>query len=54
MVSRYLSKFEELLREANAADQESLLNATFITADVGKLYLVLQRSLERAGHKRAG
>jgi ABC-type transporter Mla subunit MlaD len=54
MVSRYLSKFEELLREANSADQESLLNATFITADVGKLYLVLQRSLERAGHKRAG
>ena len=46
-------KFEELLRESNRADPESLLNATFITADVGKLYMVLQRSLERIARRRA-
>ena len=30
------------------ADPESVLNAAFITADVGKLYLVMSRSLGRA------
>jgi hypothetical protein len=53
MVSRYMNKFEDLLRESNTADPESVLNATFITADVGKLYLVLSRSLDRAGHRKA-
>jgi hypothetical protein len=54
MVTRYMAKFEDLLRESNAADPESVLNTTFITADVGKLYLVLSRSLEKTGHRRAG
>jgi hypothetical protein len=54
MVSRYMNKFEDLLRESNTADPESVLNATFITADVGKLYLVLSRSLDRGGHRKAG
>jgi hypothetical protein len=53
MVTRYMGKFEDLLRESNTADPESVLNATFITADVGKLYLVLSRSLDRAGHRKA-
>jgi ABC-type transporter Mla subunit MlaD len=52
LVTRYMGKFEDLLRESNAADPESVLNATFITADVGKLYLVLSRSLDKAGHRR--
>ena len=53
MVTRYMGKFEDLLRESNTADPESVLNATFITADVGKLYLVLSRSLDRTGHRKA-
>jgi len=54
MVNRYMNKFEDLLRESNTADPDSVLNATFITADVGKLYLVLSRSLDRTGHRKAG
>jgi len=53
LVERFMVKFEELLRESNRADPESLLNATFITADVGKLYMVLQRSLEKIARRRA-
>ena len=48
MVDRYIRKFEELLANSASADPESVLNAAFITADVGKLYLVMSRSLGRA------
>jgi hypothetical protein len=48
LVTRYIKRFEELLAQADAADPESLLNSTFITADIGKLYLVLSRNLGRA------
>jgi hypothetical protein len=48
MVDRYVQKFEDLLTQSDSADPESILNATFITADVGKLYLVMTRSLGRA------
>jgi DNA-binding ferritin-like protein len=48
MVERYLGRFEELLAQAQEADPESVLNAAFITADVGKLYLVLSRSIGRS------
>ena len=48
MVDRYIRKFEELLTNSASADPESVLNAAFITADVGKLYLVMSRSLGRA------
>jgi anti-sigma-K factor RskA len=48
MVDRYLAKFEDLLKHSASADPESVLSATFITADVGKLYLVMSRSLGRA------
>jgi len=48
MVDRYLAKFENLLSHSASADPESVLSATFITADVGKLYLVMSRSLGRA------
>jgi hypothetical protein len=48
MVDRYVAKFEDLLKHSASADPESVLSATFITADVGKLYLVMSRSLGRA------
>jgi len=47
-VDRYVSKFETLLSQSQQTDPESVLSATFITADVGKLYLVLAKSLGRA------
>lgn len=47
LVSRYMDRFETLLGRAQEIDPENILNAAFITADVGKLYLVLSRSLAR-------
>jgi hypothetical protein len=48
MVDRYIKRFETLLTQSQQADPESVLSAAFITADVGKLYLILARSLGRA------
>lgn len=47
MIDRYIGKFEDLFGRANLADPDSVLPATFITADIGKLYLVIARSLGR-------
>jgi hypothetical protein len=47
MVSRYIGRFDELMAEASVADPEGMLRTCFITADVGKLYLVLARTLGR-------
>jgi len=44
---RYLDHFERLLNEANESDPENLLSATFLSADIGKLYLLLARSVGR-------
>ncbi len=38
---------EALLAQATDCDPENLLSTTFLTADVGKLYLILSRSLGR-------
>ena len=46
-VTRYMNQFESLLTQATDCDQEQVLSATFLTADVGKLYLLLSRSLGR-------
>jgi len=50
LVTRYVTTFEDLLTKANEIEPEGTLNATFITADVGKLYLVLSRSLGQSSH----
>ncbi len=47
--TRYVEQFERLLADAKAADPENLLHATFMTADVGKLYVLLNRALGRDG-----
>jgi hypothetical protein len=44
---RYMSQFESLLNQANDSDPDQVLSAAFLTADVGKLYLLLARSLGR-------
>jgi hypothetical protein len=46
-VQRYLDHFEKLLSEANERDPENLLSSTFLSADVGKLYLLLARAVGR-------
>jgi len=45
---RYIKQFETLLERATDCDPENLLSTTFLTADVGKLYIILSRSLGRA------
>ena len=46
-VQRYLDHFERLLSDANESDPENLLSSTFLSADIGKLYLLLARSVGR-------
>ena len=46
-VNAYISKFQELLNQADRSDADGLLSATFLTSDVGKLYMVLARSIGR-------
>ena len=45
--TRYINQFESLMSQASGCDPEHVLSATFLTADVGKLYLLLSRSLGR-------
>ena len=44
---RYIDYFERLLKESQAVDPENLLHSTFMTGDVGKLYLLLCRAVGR-------
>ena len=46
-VSRYLTEFEVVLDEAKKRDQEGLLKSTFLSSDVGKVYMLLARALDR-------
>ena len=46
-VMRYVDQFDRLLKESEDSDPENLLHATFMTADVGKLYLMLCRAVGR-------
>ena len=45
-VTEYMSEFRSLLEHARAFDHSNVLQSTFLSADVGKLYLLLERSLE--------
>ena len=44
---RYLDQFETLLAQARACDHFDVLGTTFITADVGKLYLIIGNAVGR-------
>jgi hypothetical protein len=46
-VTQYVDQFERLLAEAKECDPEQLLHSTFLTADVGKLYLMLCSAMGR-------
>ncbi|MCG8510264.1 MAG: hypothetical protein MI741_13630, partial [Rhodospirillales bacterium] len=46
-VGRYLAQFEALLQDAKKSDQKSVLSTTFLSSDMGKLYMLLTRALDR-------
>jgi len=46
-VTRYLNDFSGLLNHLANLDQESMLRTTFLSADVGKVYMLLSRALGR-------
>jgi hypothetical protein len=46
----YLNQFETLLAQARECDHMDVLGATFVTADVGKLYLILSNAVGRLKH----
>ena len=48
-VTRFVDEFDRLVRESEAVDPENLLHSTFMTADVGRLFLLLSRALGRDG-----
>ena len=44
-VDLYIAGFEDLLKRAAKADSSKLVHTTFLTADIGKLYVFLTQSL---------
>ena len=44
-IDAYVATFEDLLARAEGADPSKLLHTTFLTADIGKLYVFLTQSL---------
>ena len=44
---RYISEFERVLREAAKRDPDNILRTTFLSSDVGKVYMILARALGR-------
>jgi hypothetical protein len=46
-VNRYLADFEGLVKEARQRDHRNVLSTTFLSSDIGKLYLLLGRALGR-------
>ena len=43
---QYVSEFREIMTEAGSVEHSELLSDAFITADVGKVYLLLQEALD--------
>lgn len=49
---RFMQQFERLLEDARQVDPERILQASFITSDIGKLYMVLCRSSGRRPNRQ--
>ena len=46
-VNRYIRLFEEAVEQAEENDPDDVLSSTLLSSDVGKLYLLLSRALDR-------
>ena len=46
-VTRYINDFDGLLNHSAKLDQDSMLRTTFLSSDVGKVYMLLSRALGR-------
>jgi hypothetical protein len=46
-VTRYLGQFNDLLKEARSRDRDGILSTTFLSSDMGKVYMLLSRALGR-------
>ena len=46
-VSRYLDEFKSFLDEARKRDKQGVLSTIFLSSDMGKLYMVLIKALDR-------
>ena len=46
-VTRYINDFDSLLNHSAKLDQDSMLRTTFLSSDVGKVYMLLSRALGR-------
>jgi hypothetical protein len=48
-VDRYIADFEKILADARGAEHEELLTTAFVTADVGKIFILLREALGKSG-----
>ena len=46
-VTRYLTQFEGLLKEARKRDHDGVLGTTLLSSEMGKVYMLLERALGR-------
>jgi hypothetical protein len=46
-VGRYLAQFEGLLKESRNGDRDGVLRTTFLSSEMGKVYMILNRALGR-------
>jgi len=46
-VSRYIKQFHNLVEEAKKRDTENVMNTTLLSSDMGKLFMLLNRAIER-------
>ncbi|MBT7505021.1 MAG: hypothetical protein HN644_01980, partial [Rhodospirillales bacterium] len=46
-VSRYIKQFHNLVEEAKKRDTENVMNTTLLSSDMGKLFMLLNRAIDR-------
>ncbi|HEY9163582.1 MAG TPA: hypothetical protein VIN57_03140, partial [Magnetovibrio sp.] len=46
-VGRYVGEFDTMLTRAREGDHDGVLESTFLSSDMGKLYMVLAKALGR-------
>ena len=52
-VMRYLKEYSALVKHARATDRAEVLTTTFSTSDMGKLYMLLSKSMEAGAAEQA-